>query len=66
MLGLIGLIILQLNLQNNEKSPCKIDIYAATPTFSLAPQCTPTFLLLESPLVALASTLKLEVSTRLF
>jgi len=49
MLGLIGLIIATY-LQNNEKSPCKIDIYVAPLLFSLAPQCPPTFFFLESPL----------------
>jgi len=51
MVGLIGLIIQQLNLQNNEKSPCMVDIYAGPPTFSLAPQWLPHFLILESSLL---------------
>jgi len=38
MLRLIGLIIQLLNLQNDEKAPCKKDIYVAPPTFFLAPQ----------------------------
>jgi len=43
---------MQLHLQNNEKSPCKIDVYVAPPTFSLALRCPPTFFILESPLGA--------------
>jgi len=49
MLGLIELIIATY-LQNNEKSPCKIDIYVGPHTFSLAPQRPPNFFIPELPL----------------
>jgi len=49
VLDLIGLITATY-LQNNQKSPCKIDIYVGPPTFSLAPKFPPTFLTLESSL----------------
>ena len=42
MLGLIGLIIQQLNLQNNEKSPCRTDNYVY-PNFFLGPAVAPRF-----------------------
>ena len=42
MLGLIGLTIAT-SSSNNEKSPCKIDIYVDPPTFSLALQWPPHF-----------------------
>jgi len=50
-MGSTGLIIA--NFQDNEKSLCKVGIYVGPPTFFLARQWPPTFLILEPPLLIL-------------